>query len=381
MQVLAVQDAIKVAKDAGQPIHVDAISLSPPWWMTISKDVAGNTGGAPNLSPANMPAYAEYLITLAQHFDDDFGIRLESLAAMNEPLEMWWAKGGRHPGCSFSPDGVKQMYEALQAKRDDMGADWLDLAAADSWVGVTDSLLRNTYKGRPPPFKYLSVHGYQTQQASRLADLEKALTSLRAAASELGLPIWQTEWGPLGIPGNEMDIALFMGRSIAEHINILGASVWYHFLALHYNNTLQWGALQQPMQVPGAPLDPKKTKQFYATLHFSQYITEGSTLLKVSQQCQHGIVAAYTDSEHRLAVTATNQRYEAFNVVLRFTDFGAFDRRRTMTVSMYVTTDKQDKKLAYKEEQTSLAGFINLAIPPRSITTVVITNVVNTADF
>jgi hypothetical protein len=27
----------------------------------------------------------------------------------------------------------------------------------------------------------------------------------------------------------------------------------------------------------GAPLDPKKTKQFYATLHFSQYITEGST--------------------------------------------------------------------------------------------------------
>ena len=68
---------------------VDAISFSPPWWMTISKDTAGGYQGTPNLEEGDYPAFADYLADVVNQFASQWGIRFKTLAPFNEPLHEW----------------------------------------------------------------------------------------------------------------------------------------------------------------------------------------------------------------------------------------------------------------------------------------------------
>ena len=371
--VRAVQEGIQVAAAAGRKLHVDAISLSPPWWMTISKDVAGGVSGAQNVDASNITDYATFLLTLTQKFASDLGITFETLTGMNEPLEGWWIKGQVHPGCSFTFDGAKALYAALQTQKSSMGLNSLALAGVDSWWPSSQNLLTYTYGGKAPPFKYFTVHGYKSVASSQIDSIESSLSALRKAAKAAGVRVWQTEWGPLGVKGTELEIAIFMGRSIAEHINILGASAWFHFLALQVMNNVQWGAMMQNMYA--STPDPVITKQFYATLHYSRYITEGSRILKMQSSCKHGVVAAYTPDEHRLTVTAANQRNETFHIYLRFNGFHLHKLVKAAQVEHYVTNETLNHELVKSETKRRLWRYVDLFIGPQSITTVIVYNV------
>ena len=50
----------------------------------------------------------------------------------------------------------------------------------------------------------------------------------------VGLPLpwlqsWVSEWGPLAVSGRDLEVALYMVRTIIEAINIMGASAWVYW--------------------------------------------------------------------------------------------------------------------------------------------------------
>ena len=374
-QVRAVQEAIQVAAAANNTLHVDGISLSPPWYMTVSRDVAGGVNGTQNIEQGNMTSYADFLLLLSQRLASDFGVKFETLCAMNEPLEMWWKAGSAKIGCSFTPDGARQMYDALQQQKQALGMDWLTLVGVDSWANKTTHLLTDTYAGGIPPFSHVTVHGYLDDLGMTMLELEKQQWAMRQAAYKAGLKLWQTEWGPFWVYGTEFESALFLGRSIAEHINIMGVTAWFHFLAIHRMNSVRWGTVMVNISA-GAPVEPLITKQFYATMHYSRLIPEGSIILKVPRKCYHGVVAAYNEARNQLVVTAANQKKDAFYIRIWFQGFKRKDIFKPFIISTYLTNDTSNFKALRKHKKRTLQLPVDFWVRKMSITSLVIGNVV-----
>ena len=372
--VVALQEGKKVAEAAGNKLHVDAISLSPPWYLSVSRDVSGGVNGTQNIQgSANMTEYAKFLVLLAQHFKSDFGIQFETLTAMNEPLEGWWTANKSVIGCSFTFDGAKQMYAAVEKQKKALGADWLELAGVDSWPRHTTVLLNETYKGETTPFKVVTAHGYLDKLNMTMREMETHLTDLRQAASSRGLRVWQTEWGPMWVPGSDLETALFMGRSIAEQVNIMGASSWFHFLAIHRLNGVQWGTVMVNISA-GAPVRPVFNKQFYGTMHYSRLIPEGSTILKVPTQCYHGVIAAYSPDKNQITVTAANQENYALHLLLHFNGFRRKSVKEPVIFTTYVTSSTMDFEVIDTSQRHVMKEAVDFRARKQSITSVVISN-------
>ena len=144
----------------------EAVSFSPPWWMTISKDVGGNTGGKPNLAPANFPAFAEYLSDVVQQYERVWNVSFSTLAPMNEPLEWWWGDQSIQEGCAFSAKSIFPMLRAMREAMDRKGLQAVKLSGVDDWASPTVAfLLRAAATGEASEMaliEKLEVHGYQS---------------------------------------------------------------------------------------------------------------------------------------------------------------------------------------------------------------------------
>ena len=153
------------AKQRGANIF-EAVSFSPPWWMTISKDVGGNAGGKANLAPPDFPAFAEYLSEVVRHYDQVWNVRFSTLAPMNEPLDWWWGNQSIQEGCAFSAKSIFPMLRAMRGALDLKGLRAVKLSGVDDWANPTVAfLLRAAAAGEASEMAMigkLDVHGYQS---------------------------------------------------------------------------------------------------------------------------------------------------------------------------------------------------------------------------
>lgn len=131
---------------------------------------------------------------------------------------------------------------------------------------------------------------------------------LRRTVKALKKPVWQTEWGPLGVgKGSDLDVALLMARQLVQHVSLLGAEAWLHWWAVQPVNPF-WGAVRIPWKSPG-PLDVVYlSKQFYATAHFTRFLTPGAKVLRVTNNCMHNVLAFYSFKASALGIVVVNQR-------------------------------------------------------------------------
>ena len=149
-----------------------------------------------------------------------------------------------------------------------------------------------------------------------LPPLSSPLPNLQAAA-ELGLPVHQTEWGPLSLfpsKSSDLSVALLLGRAISEHINFLGAEAWSHWQAAvpcygpcndTYNQ--QWGLVRLP-QPFNVPQDLFFSKQFSVFQHFSRWIRPGAEIVRVDDAHWGRFTCQAVDAVNRRFVAVlTNQ--------------------------------------------------------------------------
>ncbi|GJP71451.1 hypothetical protein CLOP_g2285 [Closterium sp. NIES-67] len=371
--------ALKEARMRGK-IEVDAISYSPPWWMTLSKDAAGNVRGKPNLMARHYPTYADYLSTVAAHFQRRWGIQFAGIAPFNEALEGWWKKGGYHEGCTYTGLGMRKLVFMLRKGMQRQKLSKTRIVGVDSWPGYTVNALRKSVwpLGHAPDV--ISVHGYRSLRTMSISGDESEYKAIRdEARKHNNTPIWQTEWGPLQIGGTPLEIGLYMARAIAQHMNILGVEAWYHWLPVQSVNKANWGPIQVRWKLFG-PIRPKLTKQFFGMLHFTRWIHKGSYPLHIRNECKHSVVAAYSPKARRLSVTIVNQQSREFRVNLKISGFDRWNRKKSTLRQVRRTSAKENYRRTAKDYSWDAITSYSVVIQGNSVTTVGWTNVAMLGD-
>ena len=103
-------------KAAGDDMIVEMFSNSPPYYMTNSGCSTGAKDSAKNnLRDDKYTDFAEYLAEVTAHYENDWGIHVQSITPMNEPYTNYWgAFSNKQEGCHFDQGGsMDKIYQEL----------------------------------------------------------------------------------------------------------------------------------------------------------------------------------------------------------------------------------------------------------------------------
>lgn len=196
----------------------EAFSNSPPWWMTHSGCVSGNTDGADNLKPAYFTKFAEYLADVAKHYKDTHKIAFRTIEPFNEPSAGWWKNNGGQEGCGFKSNQskmIKELGKQLVAKnlypatRVSAGDETSLDQAVTQLRGYDDSA-----------FLFLSQINAHTY--SGWGSRAKLDSIARARKKNL----WQSETGPLNKGSDGSNIAMWMSNVIIQDLRQMKPNAW-----------------------------------------------------------------------------------------------------------------------------------------------------------
>ncbi|QQS05891.1 MAG: hypothetical protein IPK50_03130 [Fibrobacterota bacterium] len=293
-----------IAARGKDPIF-EAFSNSPPWWMTISGCVSGNTNGADNLKADKFGAFAEYLADVAKHYKDVHKITFRTIEPFNEPSAGWWKPEGGQEGCGFKSNQAKMVKElgrqlvskGLSPQTQVSAGDETSLEQAVTQLkGYDDSA-----------FSYMSqinAHTYSGWTArSRLDSLAKARRKL----------LWQSETGPLNKGTDATDITMWMSNVILQDLRKMKPNAW-----------LDWQVGDPVGDWITIKLDHAKqtftyAPRFYMHAAFSRFIRPGSRIIESSDT---NSVAALTPAGD-LVVVFCNPDAAAASVTIDLSKFAA----------------------------------------------------------
>ena len=219
--------------------------------------------GRSNLREDKYDAFAEYLATVAEHFNRE-GMPFDYISPVNEPQWDW--NSPSQEGSPWQNDEIKKLAVALDKAIRDKGLDTkILLAEAGAWnylyevsgrasnqiYEFFDSRSANYIGNLPSLAPVIGGHSYWTHTTnSQLQDVRR-FVNIKAKAYRLG--VFQTEWSMLdageGFPGFDnasyMDIALFMAKiihsdpvSTSEALNIRIPEEWNGNVALSVYSVL-----------------------------------------------------------------------------------------------------------------------------------------------
>ena len=93
----------KILAAGGDDMIVEMFSNSPPYYMTNSGCSTGATDPKKNnLRDDQYTAFAEYLAEVCAHYQNEWGVEIQSIDPMNEPYTNYWgANSAKQEGCHF----------------------------------------------------------------------------------------------------------------------------------------------------------------------------------------------------------------------------------------------------------------------------------------
>jgi len=249
----------------GENLIFEAFSNSPPWWMTISGCVSGNTNGADNLKPSYFAAFADYLTTVVKHYKDNWGIIFRTVAPFNEPSSGYWKINGGQEGCGFKNNQsrmIKELGKQLIAKGlfKQTRVSSADETSLDHTV--------NTFKTYDDStFIYLSQinsHSYGGWSS------RKAVDSLARTHKKT---LWQSESGPLGKGNDQSDITMWMSHVIIQDLRLMKPNAWLDWQVC--DPVDNWMSIELNHSTQSF----RYTKRFYMHAAFSRFIRPGSQII------------------------------------------------------------------------------------------------------
>ncbi|CAI5977302.1 unnamed protein product [Closterium sp. NIES-65] len=368
--------------------EVEAISYSPPWWMTVSGDTAGTKQGKCNLKPEYFQAYTDYQASAIEHYRRYWNVTFSTMNPSNEALEGWWSQGSKNEGCNYSPEQLSTLIRLLTANLQKRKLP-TKVAGFDSFVGAT---LRYTYKF-PAALKAgifrLNVHGYippppNTTDTRRY--MEGVMVGMHRMATGLGKEVWMSEVGPMWVVGNDVGVMLFTARQIVQAVNIMGASAWIFWQAVSGVATnpdafLKWGLLAVRIyrlnDTEVKPLDLVISKKLYMLQQFVRGAPQGSLPLRIDMSCgcQHCIAAFFHPDQHFVSIFIVNQRDTTHTATFQFEEFVPFDAGQECVVETYRTSATENNTLVATQSYSDVPASIQVPALGSSMTSVVLRNV------
>jgi O-glycosyl hydrolase len=336
----------------------EAFSNSPPWWMTKSGCVSGNTNGEDNLKEDYFDNFADYLSEVVKHYKENWNITFRTVEPFNEPNAGWWKSMGTQEGCGFKSNQSKMIVElgkALAAK----GLSPQTSVSASDESSIEQALKSlNAYDA--------SALDYLTQVNTHSYSGYTSRVQLAQKASSLGKRIWQSESGPLH-KDDDSNIALWMADVIIKDIRDMKAQAWIDWQICDPVGTWQTITANHSTQRFSYPV------RYYMQAAFSRFIRPGSQI--ISSNNNNTIAAIVPESGNLVIVTrngsASNTSY-TFDLS-KFSNLGASAKIHLFSLPGSLVS-KPDIQLTSSKQLT-------VTVPSQSIVTCIVPdgNTVNIA--
>ena len=331
---------------------LEAFSNSPPWWMTKSGCVSGNTDGSNNLKDDYYDDFAEYLTDVVKHLHDSLGLEFRTLEPFNEPNSNWWTAQGKQEGCMFSrttqPKLIAAVAKSLKAK-----ALTTVLAVADAnSIAETVGNAQSYDSATLASLGQINTHSYNGSSTDR--------KNLRTLATRAGKRLWQSETGPSSMSGKPIfEVALWSASLIVKDLREMGAEAW-----------LDWqvagGGIWSVIDYNASAQTSQMNKKGFAYAQFSRYIRPGSVILGAGDS---NTVAAYHPATGALVLVVVNGGDAAASYAFDLSRFPG----RPASARAYRTSSSEDAKSI---GPVALTGTTLAAqVPARSVTTFVLDGV------
>ncbi len=301
-------------KASANDAYVEAFSNSPPYFMTVSGCSSGHLNPVcNNLKKACTADFADYLAHVTDYIQREKGVKISSLAPMNEPFTNYWYKNSpKQEGCHISPG--KRQSELLVATKKAMrkyGLDATDLTASDE----------TNAKRAAKAFSALSPEALSVIDRVSTHTYERATKKIGELCRKTGIDLWMTEtdWSSLsGENAGEMGPAIWLSEKIIEDMYVLQPSAWviWQIVASYISengylgrkdmegmfdlNKGYWGCAV-------AEIDKEEyilTQKYYAFGQFSRYIRPGMKIILTDKKS----LVAYDTKEEKLIIVAVNPK-------------------------------------------------------------------------
>ena len=313
---------------AGDKAYVEAFSNSPPYYMTVSGCSSGSKNAiSNNLKKSQIVPFAQYLARVCDYIQKHYGIKIKSLAAMNEPFTNYWKYfSPKQEGCHVSPG--KMQSELILATANALKEKNLK----DITVTATDET--NTIL-QAFAFKRLSPEALSVVDRISTHTYAKATPQIGNLAREKGKNIWmsETDWSEVsGEKAGEMGPALWLCEKIIEDMNTLSPSAWviWQIVAAYISRVPD---SKGRLDMPGIPdltkgywgtafadIDKEEiylTQKYYAFGQFSRYIRPGMTIVHTDKNS----LAAYERISGKLVLVSINGKEKDEDVSVLFHSF------------------------------------------------------------
>ena len=366
---------------AGDDMIVEMFSNSPPYYMTVSGCSTGNkNAGQNNLRDDSYTAFAEYLAEVCKHYQDEWGIKVQSVEPLNEPYTNFWgAYSAKQEGCHFDiGNSESKIITELQKAMADRGMQDVILCGTDETSIDTQIDAYNALSSQAKAaLSRIDTHTYGGSKRSQLKD-----TAIAA-----GKNLWMSEVdgnGEAGTNAGAMAPGLWLAERITADCNGLNASAWIlwqvidkHVCAAGWNGKADSGMPDITRGFWGTAVadhDNDKiilSKKYYSFGQYTRYIRPGMIMLNSAGNT----MAAFDKENGQLVIVAYNTSAGANDMVFDLSQFDAVGS----TAAAIRTSSTENWANAGTAALNNKRLSVSLA--PNSVTTYIIDGVQGSASL
>ncbi|MEM3104932.1 MAG: glycoside hydrolase [Candidatus Bathyarchaeia archaeon] len=322
---------------------------SPPGWMK-------NTGREPGggyLLPEMYQEFAEFLAAYIIGYKEKFGIEIGWISIQNEPdfsTEVWET-------CTYTPEQMRDVIKVVGAK---LRAEGLSTKIICPETAGCSSAMKyiDTVMADPEATQYVYAFAHHLYDINFFNPDEK-LTQMRIMAgyaSRYNRPLWQTEYSYLGtVDAGTFKEALATARHIHNFLTVENGSVYLVW-------TLFWYRETGLITIYSSNNSYKVNPVYYAVKQYSKFISPGSRRIYASSNISDLLVSAYLNEPNgNVTIVIINKGSDTVKtkIQLKNIQWNLFKQYRTSIT----------EKCEYIGDIKESGGFLEITLPPESITT------------
>jgi len=295
---------LKAAQAAGVEQFV-AFANSPPARMTMSGRTNGDTSNKTlsNLDPEMYDEFAQYLVDVVTHLQEEEGVPIGWLSPINEPQWEWQVRSGQE-GCHYEPkeaaEMTKAMIRAVEASEVDVhisvfeGGEW-DKSSVQYVAPLLDDPKIAVH------VDHLAIHSYWSSP-----DAKKRFIRY-LDQNYPNIPIEMTEWTEMK-RGRDvtMDPGLVLANTIHDDL-VLGRVIsWQYWIAVS-----KYSYCDGLIYVNIDSHELTETKRLWVMGNYSRFVRPGFQRVGVKISLQHDLKATAflsPDGEELVVVVINNSR-------------------------------------------------------------------------
>lgn len=357
---------------AGDEAFVEAFSNSPPYFMTVSGCSSGSRNAiSDNLKKECVTEFAQYLADVCEHMEKKMGIKISSLAAMNEPNTDYWRENShKQEGCHFDAgESQNRILIATSKAMKEKGLSRTHITASDETNCKSQLLACKKFTAEVwESIDRISVHTYS-----------KAWKRLGDYAIRHSIPLWMTEtdWSSsVKSCKNGMGPGLWFAKKIIQDLTLLSPQAWIMWQVIgSYTGSEPFDGNYDGPQVDmtkgfwgvaSCDFDKREillSQKYYSFGQFTRYIRPGMTVLPIDKLT----VGAY--NENKLVIVAVNDKSKERRLSLDLKELSPESEVEVIRTSGSLENGEQWAKLPCERTENSMLSTL---LKPYSITTFII---------